>query len=516
MSRFDPCATRAASTPADVLDWADGSPWDGLPEGMVAPEADVVVVPRPRTVARMDDEQLVAALVETEAAGRRVDALRAALAAEVAERSRRERGGDGLARRLGCRNAVELVQRTTGVGGATAGRRIRLGAAVRPGVGLTGGPTAPRFPLLAWALEEGVLGTDATVAVLDGLAPCERVAGRAEVAAAEAELVAAAVAPEPEAAPALDADSVRLQATVWRAVLDPDGAAPSAGDVERRGLAFGSPRHGLVPLRGMLMPEVAASLRRYADAWTNPRTPDVAVPGGCGPTAAAETDVAAPADGARADVDRVDVDRGEDGAHGDVGPDGGAIDELAVLADRRSRAQVLHDVLANALVVAARAADAPSIAGAPPTLVVTVRQEDLATDSGIAWADDTPVDLAVARHVAYAGAVERVVLGQRGRVVGLRSDERCFTAQQRRAIAVRDGACVIPGCHVPAGWCEVHHVVPHALDPTGTHTDNGVLLCWFHHRTLDTSGWEVRMRGGRPEVRPPGWLDHARGWRQMR
>lgn len=103
-----------------------------------------------------------------------------------------------------------------------------------------------------------------------------------------------------------------------------------------------------------------------------------------------------------------------------------------------------------------------------------------------------------------------------GRIVGLRSDERCFTAQQRRAIAVRDRGCVIPGCRVPAGWCEVHHVVPYAADPTGTHTDNGVLLCWFHHRTLDTSGWEVRMLAGLPQIRPPGWLDPTRAWRQVR
>lgn len=242
------------------------------------------------------------------------------------------------------------------------------------------------------------------------------------------------------------------------------------------------------------MPEVAASLRRYADAWTNPRTPEVAVP------AASDTRVAGGVE--KTDAAAKDADTG--------------VDEIAALADRRSRAQVLHDVLANALVVAARAADAPSVAGAPPTLVVTVRQEDLAADGGVAWADDVPVHLAVARHVACAGAVERVVLGQGGRVVGLRSEERCFTGQQRRAIAVRDRSCVIPGCHVPAGWCEVHHVVPHALDPTGTHTDNGVLLCWFHHRTLDTSGWEVRMRAGLPEIRPPGWLDHARGWRPVR
>lgn len=478
-------------------DWSGGSPWDGLPGGVVAPEAEVVVVPRPRVAARMDDDELVAALVEVEAVGRRVDAARVALAAEVAERSRRELGPGGLARRLGCRTAVELIQRVTGVAGVTAGRRIKVGTAVRAGTTITGQVSAPRFPAVAWGLEEGLLGVDAAVAVVEGLGACERVAGRTAVGVAEAEIVTAAVPQVPpgvraeEVPPAWDADSVRAQVGLWAAVLDPDGTVPGAADAQRRGLAFGLPRHGLVPLKGLLLPEVAAALSRYADAWTNPRTPPVPTPVGPG-----DGPDPAPADPAAADP--------------------AAADDVAALADRRSRAQVLHDVLANALVVAARAVDTPSVAGAPPTLVVTVRQEDLTTGRGVAWVEGTPVPLATARHVGCAGTIERVVLGPGGRIVGLGSDQRCFTPQQRRAIAVRDGTCVIPGCHVPAGWCEVHHVIPHATDPTGTHTDNGVLLCWHHHRTLDTSGWQIRMRAGLPEVRPPGWLDHTRGWRQTR
>ncbi|MGV2900338.1 hypothetical protein ACNPM4_01575, partial [Microbacterium sp. AGC62] len=49
-----------------------------------------------------------------------------------------------------------------------------------------------------------------------------------------------------------------------------------------------------------------------------------------------------------------------------------------------------------------------------------------------------------------------------------------------------------------------------------THTDNGVALCWHHHRTLDTSGWEIRMRHGTPHVRGPAWWDPARRWRTPR
>ncbi len=377
---------------------------------------------------------------------------------------------DRLSARFGCRTAAELIQRVTGVSIRTVNQRARLGAATRSGVGLTGEALPAQFPAVAQAMEAGVLAADAASALVQTLAPAMRVAGTGPVQAAEAAIVAGATAASPEESPLLDADDVRLQATVWRAVLDPDGVAPSEADVERRCLTLGAPQHGLVRVRGMLLPEVAAALGRYADAWTNPRTAPLPVP-----AAAAADAIEAP--------------------------------------DPRTRAQRLHDVLATALMVAARAADAPSVAGNAPTLVVTVRQEDLAAGRGVAWSEGRPLGLAAARHVGCAGAVEVVVTGRGGRLLGLGSRERCFTGQQRRAIAVRDGGCVIPGCHVPVGWCEVHHVIPHATDPEGTHTDNGVLVCWFHHRTLDTSGWEVRMRDGTPEVRAPRWLDTERRWR---
>jgi hypothetical protein len=55
-------------------------------------------------------------------------------------------------------------------------------------------------------------------------------------------------------------------------------------------------------------------------------------------------------------------------------------------------------------------------------------------------------------------------------------------------------------------------VIPHA-DGGPTHTDNGVLLCWFHHRTIDTSGWAIPMKAGAAEVQAPLWLDRSGRWR---
>jgi hypothetical protein len=108
--------------------------------------------------------------------------------------------------------------------------------------------------------------------------------------------------------------------------------------------------------------------------------------------------------------------------------------------------------------------------------------------------------------------IQRVRIDRAGRIRSLGTEERVFNRHQRRAIALRDGACIIPGCAVPAGWCEIHHVEDHALGGP-THTDNGVLLCWYHHRHLDTSGWIIRMNMGVPEVRAPNWIDSHPRWR---
>src|SRR5665648_760511 len=232
------------------------------PDAPALAAAAWVLALRPSAVAGMDDAAVVRLLTEVEAVGRRVDALRVALAGEVAERSRRELGREGLAARLGCRNAVELVQRTTGASGPTVNRRIRLGAATRASVGLSGAPVPPRFESVAAALHAGRLGFDSAAAIVDTLSPALRVAAARDVAVAEASLVAEAVAPDPAGVVPVDADSVRLQATVWHSVLDPDGAAPSERDIERRCLRLLAPRHGLVPVSGMLMPEVAGALQR--------------------------------------------------------------------------------------------------------------------------------------------------------------------------------------------------------------------------------------------------------------
>jgi 5-methylcytosine-specific restriction protein A len=124
---------------------------------------------------------------------------------------------------------------------------------------------------------------------------------------------------------------------------------------------------------------------------------------------------------------------------------------------------------------------------------------------------DTPISMDTVRQLICAGGLQKVVLKKNGKIIQLGSPERTFNRAQRRAIMLRDGGCIIPGCDIPAAWTEIHHVLPDR-DGGPTHTSNGVCLCWFHHHTIETSGWEIRMIDGSPQVKAPPWIDPDRRW----
>lgn len=419
------------------------------------------------------DDELLANAGALEALGRVVDAHRVAVAGEVAERSRVELGDQRLSTRKGCRSAVELVERVTQVSGFEARRRITIGAATRLRDGFAGEPGEARFPAVASALGEGEVGADAAAVIIRELDRTRPDADPTRLAAAEHALVAEATGSGETAPVRCTADELRVQAQAWATFLDPDGAEPNdERAMRRRGFRLGrTVRDGLIPVTGELMPEVAAKLTRLFDAHLSPRV------GG----------------GFQTDDERARAaESGED----------------------RSPDQQRHDVLAAIIDTAARSGEHPTIGGAAPTVMVSVRASDLASGRGVAHADGiaTPISLRAAQHMICAGGTQTITFDDDGRIIELGSPERCFTAQQRRAITLRDGGCIIPGCTIPAAWTEIHHVTAHA-DGGPTHPDNGVLLCWFHHRTIHTSGWIIRMARGVPHIRPPAWLDPGGSWR---
>ncbi|WP_375386664.1 DUF222 domain-containing protein [uncultured Microbacterium sp.] len=441
-----------------------------------------------RVLSEVEVLELMAAAARVTRAG---EALLVAATAEVCNRSDGRLHADRMTTRFGCRSAFELVQRVTRGSKQRAGDVVKAARAVAQRVALTSGEVLPAaLPSMRGALAAAEVGVDGLVAVAGPL--LSGCAGTAAILAADEEIAATACGEGADAAPPASAEDLRALATVWAMYFDQDGAEPDdSRAMRKRGLTIGPCRAGVHGLHGNVVPDVAGQLQRLIDSLLNPQVDGALAPDG---PHFAESD----ADG-DATVDPDDPDA-----------------PFFATADIRTQAQKRHDALATILNVAAASGGMPTLGGSAPTLVVSVREEDLATGRGFAHlaGSDQPLPLAFARHIACAGAVQKVVFDTYGRIIQLGSLERGFTHHQRRAITLRDGGCIIPGCHIPADWCELHHVTEHSRGGP-THTDNGVLLCWFHHRTLDTSGWMVRINHGVPEVRGPYWWDAKLKWRTV-
>ncbi len=87
----------------------------------------VMVVPDVRNLAPLGDDELLAVQVRIAAARRQVDAAAAAVAGEIARRSRHELGHSGLAHRTGARTPERLVASVTGLTVGEARQMIAAG-----------------------------------------------------------------------------------------------------------------------------------------------------------------------------------------------------------------------------------------------------------------------------------------------------------------------------------------------------------------------------------------------------
>ncbi|PCE15205.1 hypothetical protein AUC47_14670 [Microbacterium sp. SZ1] len=484
-------------------------------------------------LAGLTDEERIAIIAAAGAVMRRVEAVVVEALAT----------GDAvdLPHLAGCRSQNELLQRALAVDASAATRFGRVVDLVRRDVNLLSGERMPaRWPALRDALlsgRVGIAGMLAATAPIEtawerltaderaGADECLAEAARAGASGADIETGAeadegtdefsGADGPAGAAGPVPTPDDLAYLAHTIVAVLDPDGAEPDDRNAQhRRGITLGRLRDGLRSIRGWLSPEVAAQLEAVMDAVNNPAGEGSASRVAFFPSErsdGAEADDPDPSGSDPLDSDPFDSDPFDSDPFNS--------DSRAVI-DPRTATQKRHDAFAAALGIAARHRDMPTLGGAAPTLVVTVDARDL--DAGSGWASlpgahgdpQGQVPVRVAAQAGCSGTIQRVTMRE-GRIVGIDSTDRVFTVHQRRAIVARDKECLIPGCHVPAAWCEIHHVTEHARGGPTT-TDNGVPLCWWHHRSLDGSGWEIRMSDGVPQVRGPAWWDREQRWRTPR
>ena len=195
------------------------------------------------SVRELSDSSLLDAQGALAAERRRVDAQSAVVAAEIAFRSRRELGHEGLAQRLGARTPERLIQRMTGGSARDAQTMVRVGA-------------LPPGSVLGSAVASGALGLDAADAI-------------ATVGETASDEVVAGLISE---APSLSVEKLAARAREMRAELDEDGVADREQHLrDQRFLRLSAVGDGMTRLSGLLDPESAAVVVAAYDGATSPR-----------------------------------------------------------------------------------------------------------------------------------------------------------------------------------------------------------------------------------------------------
>lgn len=193
--------------------------------------------------------------------------------------------------------------------------------------------------------------------------------------------------------------------------------------------------------------------------------------------------------------------------------------------DERTAAQRRADALTDLAARALQGGELPVTGGHRPQVSVVVdlptllsgldirgadislRAPAVTPESGLpsgartAWAG--PLAIETVRRILCDAGVNRAIFDGPGEILDLGRTVRTATPAQRKALALRDGGCIGPGCTRPPDWCDAHHRTPWIL---GGRTDVAemVLLCRRHHRLVHEGGWSAqRGADGRYVLCPP-------------
>lgn len=358
----------------------------------------------------------------------------------------------GTATREGFGSTARLLAGMLQLSAGEARARVEHAAMVGTRRTITGDILPPRLPATAAALAAGEIGTGQLRVITETIAALP--ASVPEPARERAEVDLAGYA--------RDFDPRRLRIIAHRLLtkLDPDGpppsddptpAAPARGELWLR-----DRRDGRLGLEGWLDPEHGTLVRSLIEQFAGRR-----------PTA-----------------------------------DG--------VPDSRTLPQRQADALIE-LCDRARVTDEfPTIGGEPPHVTVTIDWDALRTGLGAATLDyGQLINAAEARRLACDCKLIPVVLGGESEPLDVGRAMRTVPLGIRHALTARDGGCSFPGCDRPPGLCAAHHVL-HWIDGGTTTVGNCCLLCPMHHQQVHLQGWDITIRGGRVEFRPPTIMDPDR------
>ena len=457
----------------------------------------------PSLVPGLTDAVLLSSLEAAFAARRTADAAIARLAGEIAERSRPELGVDGLARRSGHANAVQLVMATGRVGRWDAGRFCKVGTATAARFSLAGEKLPPQFETLAFGVNNGVVTVEAASHIITQLNAARSNADADAMMAAETALV--------DFAGVGTADDVRRVAAQWRDHLDTDGIEPreeqlvSARCLKRFWLSNGLKRYQLdadperaAYLDAVLDAEIAAAFRATRRPQILGHDSDRTDHADC------STDVA----NGRAGDATTSADTGS--AAAGTSRSASTIDDNtsgSVVEDTRTPAQIGADAFTDmARHVLGCENTTPALAAT--TVVVRMTLDQLHTGLGAAQVgtDEHPVSVGTARRLAADANIIPAVLGGKSEILDWGRARRLYSRAQKAAIVERDGGCIC-GCGNPGVYLEVHHIRWWNRDHGSTDLNQGVLTCTRAHTMIHTHGWDIRFIDNHPHLIPPPTID---------
>lgn len=427
----------------------------------------------------------------------------------------------------GAKNTKALVQDRLNITEREANRRTSLAKDCGNRVNMTGQSLGPVNPIVAEALHSGALssGQASTInSCLENLPVWIAPDLRTKV---ESDLV--------EKASAVRVTDIRAIYNEILKRIDPDGTEPKLTDRKNYNVTLRSLDDGDWVLHGLLDPVTGGVLHGLLTSRLMPKD-DTSVPrngdnngpetGALGIDAAeGRADDAAIRElfGAVLAGDRYDAPLpvgADDGRNGDgaqssddgIAPAGWGVREDGALVDASADQGTVRNRLYERFATVVSRIEMGRVGrGAPFSLVVTAKAEDIAEGKGTATSgSEADFPISTARLEGLNGSVFFHLMSEKTKTMELATENRYANRRQVAIITARDKGCTFPGCDAPPGWCDVHHVVPWA-DQGRTDVNNLMLVCGLHHHLIDKSEWETRMlRDGRPSWVPPSSIDVER------
>jgi hypothetical protein len=430
---------------------------------------------------------------------REIDAMLAQSGAEIARRSTRDDGQEGLAKREGFRSPEELVASMSGGTMRDAHQLIEVGQAMAReeqarqeeqvrrddagrdgGVGGNGGAggdggagghggaggsddaahtlgeaIGPRFTTVRDQVRTGTLSIDAANLVTRMLT---RIWDRRDVTGLELGDVERVERMLVERAYGLSANKFAAIVRQWEARMDAGRHQLTERlQHQERMVSVWEDRDGMFNLRAKLDAETAAPVRAALDALVGSAM--------------------------RAKNDKNQVSE-----------------------DDRSVVQMRADALA-ALARHCLGCTSNELPLSSTTVVVRLTLEDLQNGTGVAEIDgtDQPICVETARRMAAGGSIIPVVLGGKGEILDLGRGRRLFSHAQRMALVERDAGCAF--CGAPPSYTDAHHVRWWARDYGPTDLSNGLLLCSTCHHRIHNDQWDISIRDNQVWFIPPRSVD---------